>query len=576
MTSGDGRFVIVYNGEVYNYVELGEELQGVSLKTTSDTEVLVEYFARLGPSILERLNGMFAFAVWDKERERLFVARDRLGIKPLYYFENECLVAFASEMKAIIPLVENLQPNDEIVYDYLSFGRVDHLDDTFFQGIHRFPAGHYGVLADDAMKLAKWYDIDRDIQRVRMEPNYAKRSIGDHIRVVRRLFFDAVRIRLRSDVPVGSCLSGGIDSSSVVTVASQLLPRETKANFQTYSAVYGPWYDKDERKYIDIVAEHAGTKSNFTTPKLADWEETFSDFIYHQDEPVTTLSPITQFCVMRLAHSNKAKVLLDGQGGDEILGGYGYMTGYYLAELLEDRHFLKLLRELLAALRAKNLIAIKVFVYQFLPRSMQKRFTLRTHRLLAREFAQRFKNRYLVETLLYLDKDLNRALANHLNFKLQHLLRWEDRSAMAFAVETRVPFLDHNLVSYVLSLPADLKIRNGVTKWILRQALKNLLPIAVSRRLDKIGFAVPEELWLNQKNLKLFQTLRTNPHPLLTNYVDLNDVNRLLGKEIGRLTLDPCRQLFRVICLDTWLKVFFPTNNSMRNKRLHRSSLTRT
>jgi len=234
-------------------------------------------------------------------------------------------------------------------------------------------------------------------------------------------------------------------------------------------------------------------------------------------------------------------VLLDGQGGDEILGGYGYMTGYFLAELLEDRSFFQLLREVLAALRAKNLISIKVFVYQFLPRSMQKRYTLRTHRLLAREFAERFKNRYVVETLLYLDKNLNRALANHINFKLQHLLRWEDRSAMAFAIETRVPFLDHNLVSYVLSLPAHFKIRNGVTKWILRRALKNLLPAAISRRRDKIGFAVPEELWLNQKNLKLFQTLRTNPHPLLINYVDLNDVNRLLGKEIGRLTLDPCR-----------------------------------
>jgi len=409
-----------------------------------------------------------------------------------------------------------------------------------------------------------------------MEADYANRNIGGHLRTFRRLFFDAVRIRLRSDVPVGSCLSGGIDSSSVVTVASQLLPRETKTNFQTYSAVYGPWFDMDERRYIDIVAEHTGTKSNFTTPRLADWEETFSDFIYHQEEPVTTLSPITQFCVMRLAHSNKAKVLLDGQGGDEILGGYSYMTGYYLAELLEDRHFPKLLRESFAALRAKNLIAIKVFLYQFLPRSVQRRYTLRTHSLLAREFVRRFENRYLVEDLLYLDKDLNSAAVNHLNFKLQHLLRYEDKSAMAFAVETRVPFLDHNIVSYVLSLSADLKIRNGVTKWILRQALKNLLPTAVSRRRDKIGFAVPEELWLNQKNLKLFKTLRTNPHPLLANYVDLNDVNRLLGKEIGRLTLDRCRQIFRVICLDTWLKVFFPTNNGMSDTRLHRPSLTRT
>ncbi|MFW9976363.1 MAG: asparagine synthase (glutamine-hydrolyzing), partial [Candidatus Thorarchaeota archaeon] len=412
------------------------------LRTTSDTEVILESFAKLGPNILQQFNGMFAFAIWDKEQESLFVARDRLGIKPLYYFENEWLVAFASEMKAIIPLVQDLQPNDEIVYDYLAFGRVDHLDDTFFEGIHRFPAGHYGIISKDTMRLARWFDIARDINGVKMSSKYTKRSLHDHILTFRRLFSDAVKLRLRSDVPVGSCLSGGIDSSCVVTAAMQFLSPETKKNFQTYSAVYGPWFKQDERKYIDIVTKHAGIKSNFTIPKVTDWVEAFSSFIYHQEEPITTLSPITQFYVMQLAHSNGAKVLLDGQGGDEILGGYSYMAGYYMAELLETKQLPKLLKEILTALRTKNIIAFKVFLYQFLPRGVQKRLTLRTHRLLAKEFVCRFRNRYLIEKLLYLDKDLNKASINHLKFKLQHLLRYEDRSAMAFGVETRVPFLD--------------------------------------------------------------------------------------------------------------------------------------
>ncbi|MGY5882010.1 MAG: asparagine synthase (glutamine-hydrolyzing), partial [Candidatus Thorarchaeota archaeon] len=559
MISANDRFVLVINGEIYNFLELRKELEddGAIFRTHSDSEVLLEYFAKMGPEALQKFNGMFSFVIWDREKRQLHVARDRFGIKPLYYCETDAWIVFSSEIKAILPLLENPQPNDEIVYDFLASSRVDHLDETFFQGIQRFPAAHYGVVNDGRLKISRWYDIGRDVQRMKMNPAIMRKRLEEQIGTVRNLFFDAVKLRLRSDVPVGSCLSGGIDSSCVVAVATQLLPKGTEDNFQTYSAVYGPWFKMDERKYIEIMTNHTGTSSNFVTPKLSDLEDMFSRFMHHQEEPVPSPSPFTQFCVMGLAHSKGAKVLLDGQGGDEILGGYDYMLGYYLAELLESKQLWKLVRELFGVLRRMNSYALKVFIYQFLPKVMQRKLTPKTDMFLDVVFAERFKNRHIIESLLYLDKSLESASVNHIHFKLQHLLRWEDKNAMAFSIETRVPFLDHNLVSYILSLPSELKIRRGITKWILRIALRDLVPTSIMSRTDKIGFAVPEVKWVNKRLDIFLKNLKTRPHHLLARYVDIEKLKVLIEGRTKDFDRDKCRLLFRIMCLDRWLEVFF-------------------
>ena len=559
MCSADGRFIGVFNGELYNYRELRKELEreNVVFKTESDTEVLLECFAKLGPTALNRFNGMFAFAIWDREKETLFVARDRFGIKPLYYHNNENYVIFASEMKAIIPLLTELKPNDETVYDFLVYGRVDHLDNTFFQRIKRFPAAHYAQISNDSFNRVRWYNIHEEISKQQNSSEFKKRTPSEHVEAFRELFFNAVKLRLRSDVPVGSCLSGGIDSSSIVSVATRFLPSQEKGNFETYSVVFGPWFGLDESVYIDIVAKRFGIKSNLTTPTINDWVEMSSTFMYHQEEPVTGTSPFSQFYVMMLAHSNNAKVLLDGQGGDEILAGYEYMAGYGLAEMFLERNLVNFFRELLDNFRKKRQLTLKVFLYQFAPKFLRQKINLMNKKLLDREFVMRFKNRRAIEPLLYLAKNLNKALMSHVQYKLQHLLKWEDKNSMAFSIETRVPFLDHNLVSYVLSLPSIYKIRKGETKWILREAMKKILPTEISERTDKIGFAAPEEFWLNHKSQKFIQSLKTNPHSLLSNYVDIKKLQSFLKTNAGHFNFDTGRHLFRIICLDLWLKVFF-------------------
>lgn len=559
MHSADGRYVGVFNGEIYNYREIRKELEqeNVVFRTESDTEVLIECFARLGPKALDKFTGMFAFAIWDRETETLFVARDRFGIKPLYYHDNANYMIFASEMKAIIPLLTELKPRDEAVYDYLAYGRVDHLDETFFQGIKRFPAAHYGQLSTDSFTIARWYDLDEEICKLQKDPEFTERTCSEHIAAIRKLFFDAVRLRLRSDVPVGSCLSGGIDSSSIVSVATSFLPNAEKNNFETYSVVFGRWYNLDESVYIDIVTRKFDIKKNLTTPTTADWVEKSSGFIYHQEEPLTGASPFSQYCLMSLAHSNRAKVLLDGQGGDEILAGYEYMTGYGLAEAFLERHLTVFFKELFYAVKRKRFFALKVFLYQFAPRFLQRRINFVNRHLLEKKFVKRFKRRQVVEPLLYLATNLNRALVNHINYKLQHLLKWEDKNSMAFSIETRVPFLDHNFVCYTLSLPPSYKVQNGKTKWVLRRALKDVLPKEISERTDKIGFATPEEFWLNESSQSLFRSLKASPHPLLSNYIDIESLRSYLNRNAGRFSTNASRHLFRIICLDLWLKAFF-------------------
>jgi asparagine synthase (glutamine-hydrolysing) len=557
--SSDSKHVIIYNGEVYNYLELKSEFEkiGVEFSTESDTEVVLESIVECGAEVLHKLNGMFAFMIWSIDEKQLFVARDRFGIKPLYYIEEDDYIALASEVKALLPLMKKTEPNDEIIFDYLASGRVDHLDDTFFKGVKRFPAGHYGIIDQSGFKITKWYDLRERIHLHRKSSEFTSRSIDKHIEMVKSLFSDAVRLRLRSDVPVGSCLSGGIDSSSIVVEASMLLPNETRSNFQVYSAVYGDWFPQSEHKFIDKVVQKTGMTSNRITPTLEILDEAFSKFVYHQEEPVTSTSPFTQYCVMKLAHSNKAKVLLDGQGADEILAGYDYMMGYYLSDLLLSGRLVELTRELMAQIRRKNLVGVKAFLYQLLPTSLQKRFSPRDVNLLSPEFREIFSERQIVDELLYRETSLNESLINHVLHKLQHLLRWEDRNAMAFSIETRVPFLDHNLVEYVLALPSYTKVRRGITKWILRRAVIDLLPPEILDRTDKIGFASPEEIWMNDSKLKLIHDLLASPHPLIGQFVDLSKVNEVIA-DIGNLDAKRCRLLFRVVGLNTWLEVFFP------------------
>ena len=560
MESDDKELIIVLNGEIYNYIELKEELiaNGIQFKTNTDTEVLLKGFQQYGAKILEKINGMFVFLIWNSRNEELFIARDRFGIKPLYYSEFNGNIVFCSEIYPIMKITNNNSPNHDLIYDYLVKANVDHTDQTFVNEIKRFPAGYYGTLKEGLFQFNQYWNLSIEVKK--LERELRNKEIEAVKRDIQERFISAIILRLRSDVTVGSCLSGGIDSSSIVSIVSQLLNNSAKTNFQTFTASYGEWFKKDEKKYVDILSAQTGFKSNFTYPDLGKLNRDFNNFLLKQGEPIPTLSPFAQYCVMELARNQKTIVLLDGQGADEILAGYDYLVGYYLFELIKKFRILKLAREIFHQLKRKNILALQVMIFQLLPNFLQIKLSPKDKSILQSNFKKKYRKRSEVERLIYSKRTLNEVLISHLDYKIQPLLRWEDRNSMAFSIENRVPFLDHNFVTYILALPSSFKIKNGITKWIFREAMKDVLPEPILERRDKIGFEAPEEKWIKDENFTLINELENNLHKHLLAIVSEKKLENLLHRRTkGKLNNKQTKLLFRVACLNKWLKLNFPT-----------------
>lgn len=322
MLSHDKRYVIVFNGEVYNYLEIREELEHkYSFRSGTDTEVILAAYEEWGEDCLNKFNGMFAIAIFDRETRELFVARDRFGIKPFYYYVDSERFIFASEIKSLLPLIENIQANDEIIYDYLLFNRTDHSQATFFKGIRKLQHGSWLKLRDKNFTQKRWYNL------------YDKLKYGQELTPdqYRKLFQDSLRLRLRADVPIGVSLSGGLDSSSIVAA---LIEDFKLDGLNTFSAVFGMNETSDESEYID---EFRPIVKNmfFTSPDSTSFFKDFKIFIDAHNEPVPDTGPYVQYKVMELA-SNNVTVTLDGQGADEQLAGYHYFYGSYYIELVKQ------------------------------------------------------------------------------------------------------------------------------------------------------------------------------------------------------------------------------------------------
>ncbi|NHJ40558.1 MAG: asparagine synthase (glutamine-hydrolyzing), partial [Asgard group archaeon] len=526
LSSDDGRFVIILNGEIYNYIEIREELLkiGENFQTETDTEVLLKAYKHYGKEVFNKINGMFSFIILDNEKEELLIARDRFGIKPLYYsFVNGDLI-FSSEIRPILDIKGDIKPNYSMIYDLAVFTSIDHSDKTFFQKINRFPAGHYLLLTpkniSESIHFTKYWDLTSEIRKIRNDSNFTKRKLDEHISHVKQLFISAVNFRLRSDVRVGSCLSGGIDSSSIVSVINEIINDDTRNNFETFSMVYGEWFEKSERIYIDEVTNLTKFKPNFTTPNINKLNSTIDHFLENQEEPVTSMSSIGQYYVMELAKKHGTIVLLDGQGADEILSGYLYLRGFYLYDLFRRLKWLKLIKEMW--IMRKDRTTIKYFFAQFVPKFILKSVRKSKYR---KFFKKSFLKNYKQKTppgIINVRKPFYKMLKNLLEIKLPHLLRWEDKTSMAFSIEARVPFLDHNLVIYILALPSEFIVNNGITKWIFRKAMESITPKSILSRQDKIGFAVPEQMWVNDQNFKMINDLQENPHKLMLERININ------------------------------------------------------
>ena len=588
MATPDGQTWIVFNGEVYNYIELRRELQGheFAFQTGTDTEVVLAAYRKWGPECLTRLNGMWAFAIWDNRSRSLFLARDRFGIKPLFFAHTEPnRLLFGSEIKALHSATAlPFRPCASAVAGYIALGQLPSptKGSTFYKGIQSLPAAQWLTVTNDSEIMKQYWSLPAaEDSRADVDA-----LCGEYL----DLFQDSVRIQLRSDVPIGTCLSGGLDSSSIVAVINQFLTSGRNGEYKqvgkrqnTFSAVYdssGPW---NERTFIDHVVRATNVEPHFVRPTAAGLWEDAQRLVAHQDEPFVTLSIFAQWNVMRLVSQANVKVLLDGQGADELLGGYRPFS-IYLREIIGRGRYLKAFREagLIGSVNSMNSTGLIVgSVGRFhLPQVMTawqraaatvgrqpRRLTPWRQRGAISASGLHSEHRAGLDALLddnaahkqsTLTEHLSQALTE---YSLPHLLRYEDRNSMAFSIEARVPFLDHRLVEFVFRHAGPLRIRQGWTKWIHRKALDPLLPKQVCWRRDKVGFEIPEGKWLRESQ-GFLEDLFTPGSPA-ADYLDLArvraDLSALPGIADGRSPTTS--RVWRWTNLALWLKSARPVAN---------------
>ena len=542
MFSHNDRFVIVFNGEVFNYLELRDELKSkYSFKTGTDTEIILAAYQEWGEACLDRFNGMFSFVIYDLESKIVFGARDRFGIKPLYYYQDRDRFIFASDIKSILPLIQKKEPNNKLIYDYLLFNRTDHTAQTFFKGINKIPHGSLFEIDNNTLRISKWYNLSEKVR--------ANNSLSP--KKYRELLKNSLKLRLRADVPIGVTLSGGIDSSTIV---SSLIKDFRINDLNTFSAVYGKNDENDESEYIDEFASIV-KNMHYTTPTSEVFFNEFEDFIESHNEPMPDTSPFVQYKVMELA-SKHVKVTLDGQGADEQLGGYHYFFGSYYLELLKKFRIDKFISENINYFKKhKKTTALKYLLYYILPEEWQIKVNHNVYPSVNKSFIKKHKNS-IVNKTLYKPKDLSDSLLQHFEYKLEHLLRYEDLNSMRFSIESRVPFLDYRLVEATLSTPSDQKIKNGETKHILREAVKDILPKKITNRKDKKGFTNPRARWFRTEKFKKYILELINSKKFKERgYFDSEIANKQYKKHLeGKV--DISKEIWKWINLELWFRKF--------------------
>ncbi|MFW5757754.1 MAG: asparagine synthase (glutamine-hydrolyzing) [Bacteroidota bacterium] len=544
MVSDDQRYVMVFNGEIFNYIELKSELEqkGYTFRTKTDTEVLLTAYIEWGEDCLHKLNGMWAFAIYDRDTKKAFISRDRFGVKPFYYHFDDERFIFASEVTPILQVLTNQpSPNDEAIYDYLVYNRTDQTENTFFQGIKKLQHGHSMTIADGQVQIKRWYDLKQNLKKpFSSSSEYAE------------MLSSSVSLRLRSDVPVGVCLSGGLDSSAIVSL---LLKKNNLGAVNTFSAVYNKGDKGDESDFIDLYKDQV-KNMHFIFPTGESLLSDIKRFVTAHAEPIPSTSPYAQFKVMELA-KGKVVVTLDGQGADEQLAGYHYFFGVFFKDLFLKLKWFSLIKEIFYYItRHKSILGLQTFIFYMLPSGLRKNNRIKSRGYINTEFLKKFKNNTVISDGLYNANNLNEALLNHFEFKLEHLLKWEDRNSMHFSIEARTPFLDYRLVERTLSLPSDQLIKHGVTKHILREAMKGVLPEAIRLRQDKIGFSTPEAKWFrNQEFYNLIKDVFSSDSFRSRGYIDHIMALDLLEKHINGKG-DYSREIWKMLHLELWFREF--------------------
>ena len=567
MTDGEGNW-ITYNGELYNYIELRNELGREKFATTSDTEVILRAYRRWGFDCLQRFRGMFAFAIWDDASQVLFCARDRFGIKPLYYTVVDEVLYVASEAKALLPFVDKIETDTEGLKDYLTF-QFCLAGKTLFKGIRELPAGHMLRVSKGTVEVSRYWEVY-------YRPDF-EHTCGYFEEQVRGLVSESVALHTRSDVPVGAYVSGGLDSSIVASLASEHLSGPLRA----FTGKFSISEEYDESRYARELARHCDLELYETDISASDFIENLRNVIYHLDYPVAGPGSFPQYMVSELA-SRHRKVVLGGQGGDEIFGGYTrYLIAYFeqcvkaaIDGTMDNGNFIVTYESIIPNLPA--LRSYKPLLQEFWRDGLFEEMDRRYFRLINRSTSaydvvdwEALSHYSPFETFreIFNSDNVGNAsyfdLMTHFDFKtlLPALLQVEDRMSMAHGLESRVPFLDHPLVELAATITSDVKFKGGEMKRVLKQALGSVIPEPIARRQDKMGFPVPLTEWLKGEAREfvydtLSSTSATN-RPLIDN-----------RKVLDKLEAEPQfgRTVWAFLCLELWQQEFH--DKESRFKRL--------
>jgi asparagine synthase (glutamine-hydrolysing) len=541
MTCQNDRYVIIYNGEVYNYKEIKLVLQnkGYKFVSNTDTEVVLYSYIEWGKEFLNRLNGMFAFAIYDKYKKHMFLARDRFGVKPLYYHKDNNRLIFSSEPKPILSLLgKNYWSIDnQSMFDYLVFDRIDHTENTFFENIKKLPHSHYLEIIGSKVSKAKWYELRDNINNPFQNPEDYLNTLSN-----------AINMTLRSDVPIGVTLSGGLDSSTIVSILTKIYKME---DIHTFSAVYGEDSVGDESKYIKELNSYL-KYMYYIQPTGNSLNDDLENFIAAHGEPVPRTGPYAQFKVMQLA-SKYVKVTLDGQGADEVLAGYHNLYGVYYKELLSKLDLVGLVREIFSYINLHNSFrTVSSFAYHL--SSAKKKTKLHYSQMTTcdKEFFLTYFRNSKVPDLVLSAKSLNDSLIRMVDNKLEHLLKWGDRNSMWFSIESRVPFLDHVLVERTLATSPREKIFLGQNKFILREAMKGILPEKIRNRKDKVGFGTPEAEWFRADPLKnIVSNIINSEHFKQSPYLNEKKAKTIYSEHLARKA-NHSREIWKWINIYYW------------------------
>ena len=501
-------YSITYNGEIYNYLELKEELQqkGYTFRTQTDTEVILAAYDHWKEECLQQFDGMFAFAIWNEQEQTLFAARDRFGEKPFYYFFDGEQFLFASEMKAIWAAGVEKTIDHSMLLNYIGLGWVknpSNLSQTFYQNISSLPQSHCIKLnlRNGSNEIVQYWDLDKETKATLTE--------AEAIEQFRQLFNTSVQRRLRSDVEVGTSLSGGLDSSSIAAMISQLQTKNHK--LQTFTTSF-PGFEKDETAYAKQVTDQFQLQQHIVTPTAETLLNDIERLIYHQEEPFQSSSIYAQYKVYELAKQHGIKVILDGQGADETLAGYHKYIHWFLQEKMRDSSVVNLELGAFAANNIsidwswKNKLAARFPEMAAVQLENKANKELLNNKFITNKYRKsHFNKKSIFKPTVSKLNDL--LYYNTMRNGLEELLRYADRNSMAHGVEVRLPFLSHELVQFIFSLPSHYKIRNGFTKYILRESMKQLLPASIVYRTDKIGYEPPQQQWMQSEG---FQELLQN------------------------------------------------------------------